>query len=230
MTDIALLILASLSLIGLVFVIFLFLKLSQKFENLKLDISTTFKEKDQIAVLSSATEQDLISIKENIVSFTKQLQEYLNNSMSKIREDTKKTADLLENLNSIVDQKDKDLDRFKKGYDLVRLRSFVLNVVEAISFLQNRKSEFTDEKFASYVNAYEKQLLRILDDLGIQSFAPKVGDIATDVEGIEVIGATPLVEGGKPNGVSEILSQGFIMNFQDGRKEILKTAHVNVYK
>ena len=230
MTDIALLILASLSLIGLVFVIFLFLKLSQKFENLKLDISTTFKEKDQIAVLSSATEQDLISIKENIVSFTKQLQEYLNNSMSKIREDTKKTADLLENLNSIVDQKDKDLDRFKKGYDLVRLRSFVLNVVEAISFLQNRKSEFTDEKFASYVNAYEKQLLRILDDLGIQSFVPKVGDIATDVEGIEVIGATPLVEGGKPNGVSEILSQGFIMNFQDGRKEILKTAQVNVYK
>ena len=199
MTDIALLILASLSLIGLVFVIFLFLKLSQKFENLKLDISTAFKEKDQIAVLSSATEQDLISIKENIVSFTKQLQEYLNNSMSKIREDTKKTADLLENLNSIVDQKDKDLDRFKKGYDLVRLRSFVLNVVEAISFLQNRKSEFTDEKFASYVNAYEKQLLRILDDLGIQSFVPKVGDIATDVEGIEVIGATPLVEGGKPN-------------------------------
>ena len=230
MTDIALLILASLSLIGLVFVIFLFLKLSQKFENLKLDISTSFKEKDQIAVLSSATEQDLISIKENIVSFTKQLQEYLNNSMSKIREDTKKTADLLENLNSIVDQKDKDLDRFKKGYDLVRLRSFVLNVVEAISFLQNRKSEFTDEKFASYVNAYEKQLLRILDDLGIQSFVPKVGDIATDVEGIEVIGATPLVEGGKPNGVSEILSQGFIMNFQDGRKEILKTAQVNVYK
>ena len=150
--------------------------------------------------------------------------------MSKIREDTKKTADLLENLNSIVDQKDKDLDRFKKGYDLVRLRSFVLNVVEAISFLQNRKSEFTDEKFASYVNAYEKQLLRILDDLGIQSFVPKVGDIATDVEGIEVIGATPLVEGGKPNGVSEILSQGFIMNFQDGRKEILKTAQVNVYK
>ena len=230
MTDIALLILASLSLIGLVFVIFLFLKLSQKFENLKLDISTAFKEKDQIAVLSSATEQDLISIKENIVSFTKQLQEYLNNSMSKIREDTKKTADLLENLNSIVNQKDKDLDRFKKGYDLVRLRSFVLNVVEAISFLQNRKSEFTDEKFASYVNAYEKQLLRILDDLGIQSFVPKVGDIATDVEGIEVIGATPLVEGGKPNGVSEILSQGFIMNFQDGRKEILKTAQVNVYK
>lgn len=230
MTDIALLILTSLSLLGLVFVIFLFLKLSQKFENLKLDISTAFKEKDQIAVLSNATEQDLTNIKEKIVSFTQQLQEHLNNSMGKIREDTKKTADLLENLNSIVDQKDKDLDRFKKGYDLVRLRSFVLNIVEAISFLQNRKSEFIDEKFASYVNAYEKQLLRILDDLGIKSFVPKVGDIATDIEGIEVIGATPLIEGGKPNGVSEILSQGFVMNFQDGRKEILKTAQVNVYK
>ena len=73
-------------------------------------------------------------------------------------------------------------------------------------------------------------VLRILDDLGIHSFIPKVGDIATDVEGIEVIGTTPLVEGGKPNGVSEIVSQGFIMNFQDGRKEILKTAQVNVYK
>ena len=230
MTDIALLILTSLSLLGLIFVIFLFLKLSQKFEHLKLDITTAFKDKTEVAVLSSNAEKDLISIKENIVSFTKQLQEYLNNSMGKIREDTKKTADLLENLNSIVNQKDKDLDRFKKGYDLIRLRSFVLNIIEAISFLQNRKSEFTDEKFASYVNAYEKQLLRILDDLGIQSFVPKVGDIVTDVEGIEVIGSTPLKEGSKPNGVSEILSDGFIMNFQDGRKEILKTSQVNVYK
>ena len=230
MTDIALLILTSLSLLGLIFVIFLFLKLSQKFEHLKLDISTAFKDKTEVAVLRSDAEKDLISIKENIVSFTKQLQEYLNNSMGKIREDTKKTADLLENLNSIVNQKDKDLDRFKKGYDLVRLRSFVLNIIEAISFLQNRKSEFTDEKFASYVNAYEKQLLRVLDDLGIQSFVPKVGDIVTDVEGIEVIGSTPLKEGSKPNGVSEILSDGFIMNFQDGRKEILKTSQVNVYK
>ena len=230
MTDITLLILTSLSLLGLIFVIFLFLKLSQKFEHLKLDFTTAFKDKTEVAVLSSNAEKDLISIKENIVSFTKQLQEYLNNSMGKIREDTKKTADLLENLNSIVNQKDKDLDRFKKGYDLIRLRSFVLNIIEAISFLQNRKSEFTDEKFASYVNAYEKQLLRILDDLGIQSFVPKVGDIVTDVEGIEVIGSTPLKEGSKPNGVSEILSDGFIMNFQDGRKEILKTSQVNVYK
>ena len=206
MTDIALLILTSLSLLGLIFVIFLFLKLSQKFEHLNLDITTAFKDKTEVAVLSSNAEKDLISIKENIVSFTKQLQEYLNNSMGKIRDDTKKTADLLENLNSIVNQKDKDLDRFKQGYDLVRLRSFVLNIIEAISFLQNRKSEFTDEKFASYVNAYEKQLLRILDDLGIQSFVPKVGDVVTDVEGIEVIGSTPLKEGSKPNGVSEILS------------------------
>ena len=230
MTDITLLILTSLSLLGLIFVIFLFLKLSQKFEHLNLDITTAFKDKTEVAVLSSNAEKDLISIKENIVSFTKQLQEYLNNSMGKLRDDTKKTADLLENLNSIVNQKDKDLDRFKQGYDLIRLRSFVLNIIEAISFLQNRKSEFTDEKFASYVNAYEKQLLRILDDLGIQSFVPKVGDIVTDVEGIEVIGSTPLKEGSKPNGVSEILSDGFIMNFQDGRKEILKTSQVNVYK
>ena len=201
MTDIALLILASLSLIGLVFVIFIFLKLSKKFENLKLDISNAFKDKTEVAVLNINAEKDLMSIKENIVSFTKQLQEYLNNSMGKIREDTKKTADLLENLNSIVNQKDKDLDRFKKGYDLVRLRSFVMNIIEAISFLQNRKSEFIDEKFASYVNAYEKQLLRILDDLSIQSFIPKVGDIVADVEGIEVIGSTPLKENSKPNGV-----------------------------
>ena len=140
MTDIALLIISSLSLLGLVFVIFLFLKLSQKFKNLKLDISTAFKDKTEVAVLNSNAEKDLISIKENIVSFTKQLQEYLNNSLGKIREDTKKTTDLLENLNSIVNQRDKDLDRFKKGYDLVRLRSFVLNIIEAISFLQNRKS------------------------------------------------------------------------------------------
>ena len=230
MTDIALIILASLSLIGLILVLFLFLKLSQRFEDLKLDIATAFKDKNEYSVLSKNSEQDLLSIKENISSFTKQLQEYLNNTMGKIRDDTKKTSDLLENLNSIVDQKDKELVRFKNGYDLVRLRSFALNVVEAITFLQNRKSEFTDEKFVSYISAYEKQLERVLDDLGIQKYSPKLGELSTETEGIEVIGSTPLSENSKTNCISEIISNGFLINFQDGRKEILKSAQVNVYK
>lgn len=230
MTDIVILILASLSLIGLILVIFLFIRLSQRFEDMKLDIATAFKDKDQYGVLSKNSEQDLLSIKENISSFTKQLQEYLNNTMGKIRDDTKKTSDLLENLNSIVDQKDKELVRFKNGYDLVRLRSFALNVVEAITFLQNRKSEFIDEKFVSYISAYEKQLERVLDDLGIQKYSPKLGELSTDTEGIEVIGSTPLSENSKPNCISEIISSGFLINFQDGRKEILKSAQVNVYK
>ena len=106
-------------------------------------------------------------MKSNFVSFTKQLQEYLNKTMTSVKEDTKKTSDLLESLNSIVIEKDKELERFKKGYDLVRMRSFVMNIIEALSFLQNRKSEFTDQKFSSYVSAYEKQLLRILDDLSM---------------------------------------------------------------
>ena len=71
-------------------------------------------------------------------------------------------------------------------------------------------------KSLQVMSMHTKNNLKILDDLGIQSFVLSY-DIATDVEGIEVIGATPLVEG-EPNGVSEILSQGFIMNFQDGRK------------
>lgn len=230
MTDIVLLILTSLSIIGLIFVIYLFLKLSQKFELLRSDLFTTLKDKDQVSVLSQKSEEDLQSVRENIVVFTKQLQDYLNNTIGKIREDVKRTSDLLESLNSIVNQKDLDLDRYKKGYDLVRLRSFVINVIEAVSFLQNRKSEFTDQKFKSYVDAYEKQLLRILNDLSIKAFAPKIGDRVTDLEGIEVIGSSPTSEPNQSNCVSEILSDGFIMNFQDGRKEILKTAQVNVYK
>lgn len=230
MTDIALLILTSLSLIALVFVIFLFIKLSQKFEYLKSNLYTTLKDKDQVSVLTQQSEQDLISIKENIVTFTNKLQEYLNSTVGKIREDSKKTSDLLENLTSIVKQKDIELDRFKKGYDLIRLRSFVINVIEAISFLQNRKAEFTDEKFVSYVNAYEKQLFRILNDLSIQTLSPRVGELATDIDGIEVIGSTPLTDNSKPNSISEVVSDGFVMNFQDGRKEILKSAQVNVYK
>ena len=126
-------------------------------------------------------------MKSNFVSFTKQLQEYLNKTMTSVKEDTKKTSDLLESLNSIVVEKDKELERFKKGYDLVRMRSFVMNIIEALSFLQNRKSEFTDQKFSSYVNAYEKQLLRILDDLSINSYSPKKGTPVADIEGIEVI-------------------------------------------
>ena len=229
-TDTILLILSSLSLLGLIFVIYLFFKLSNKVDNAKSDIAFAFKDKNHIAVLKENSEKDLITIKENITSFTKQLQEFLNNSLGKIREDGRKTSELLENLNSIVDKKDKDLDRFKQGYDLVRIRSFVLNIIEALVFLQNRKSDFTDEKFSSYINVYEKQLLRILDDIGIQSFSPKIGEIATEVEGIEVVGSTSLSDKGRSNCISEILLKGFVMNFQDGRKEVLKTAQVNVYK
>ena len=169
-------------------------------------------------------------MKSNFVSFTKQLQEYLNKTMTSVKEDTKKTSDLLESLNSIVIEKDKELERFKKGYDVVRMRSLVMNIIEALSFLQNRKSEYTDQKFSSYVSAYEKQLLRILDDLSINSYSPKKGTPVADIEGIEVIDSVESLEEGKQNCVAEVINDGFVMNYQDGRNEILKAAQVKVFR
>lgn len=229
-SEIGLIVISSISLFILFYVIFLFSRLSRSFEYLKSDIENAFKEKSEVAVLTKKSEEDLVNMKSNFISFTKTLQEYLTKTMTSVKEDTKKTSDLLESLNSIVIEKDKELERFKKGYDLVRMRSFVMNIIEALSFLQNRKSEFTDQKFSSYVNAYEKQLLRILDDLSIQKFSPKLGDISTEIEGIEVLESIPTIENNKSNTVAEVVAEGLVMVFQDDRKEVLRPAQVKVYK
>ena len=165
MTEIAILVLTAFSFISIAFVIFLFLKLSNKFQSMSIDLNNAFKGKDQISILTKKSEDDLNALNEKFVSFTKQLQEFLNKSLGSIREDSKKTSDLLEDLNNIVNEKNQELDRFKKGYDLVRMRAFVLDIINAISFLQNNRSRFSDNSFIEYLNAYESQLLQILNKI-----------------------------------------------------------------
>ena len=229
-SEIAILVLSTLSFVSVVFVIFLFLKLSNKFDSMNIDLNNAFKNKEQISILSKKSEDDLNSLNEKIVSFTKQLQEFLNKSLGNIREDSKKTSDLLEDLNNIVNEKNQELDRFKKGYDLVRMRAFVLDIINAISFLQNNRSRFSDNNFIEYLNAYESQLLQILNNLSIQKFSPNIGDITTNIEGINVIDSVPAENDQKTNSVAEIVSAGFQIDFKDGRKEILKPAEVKVFK
>ena len=228
--EIAILVLSALSFVSVVFVIFLFFKLSNKFDSMNIDLNNAFKDKEQISILSKKSEDDLNSLNEKIVSFTKQLQEFLNKSLGNIREDSKKTSDLLEDLNNIVNEKNQELDRFKKGYDLVRMRAFVLDIINAISFLQNNRSRFSDNNFIEYLNAYESQLLQILNNLSIQKFSPNIGDITTNIEGIDVIDSVPAENDQKSNSVAEIVSAGFQIDFKDGRKEILKPAEVKVFK
>ena len=229
-SEIAILVLSTLSFVSVVFVIFLFLKLSNKFDSMNIDLNNAFKDKEQISILTKKSEDDLNSLNEKIVSFTKQLQEFLNKSLGNIREDSKKTSDLLEDLNNIVNEKNQELDRFKKGYDLVRMRAFVLDIINAISFLQNNRSRFSDNNFIEYLNAYESQLLQILNNLSIQKFSPNIGDITTNIEGINVIDSVPAENDQKTNSVAEIVSAGFQIDFKDGRKEILKPAEVKVFK
>lgn len=229
-SEIAILVLSTLSFVSVVFVIFLFLKLSNKFDSMNIELNNAFKDKEQISILSKKSEDDLNSLNEKIVSFTKQLQEFLNKSLGNIREDSKKTSDLLEDLNNIVNEKNQELDRFKKGYDLVRMRAFVLDIINAISFLQNNRSRFSDNNFIEYLNAYESQLLQILNNLSIQKFSPNIGDITTNIEGINVIDSVPAENDQKTNSVAEIVSAGFQIDFKDGRKEILKPAEVKVFK
>ena len=229
-TENAILVLAALSFISIAFVIFLFLKLSNKFQSMSIDLNNAFKGKDQISILTKKSEDDLIALNEKFVSFTKQLQEFLNKSLGSIREDSKKTSDLLEDLNNIVNEKNQELDRFKKGYDLVRMRAFVLDIINAISFLQNNRSRFSDNSFIEYLNAYESQLLQILNNLSIQKFSPNIGDITTNIEGINVIDSVTAENDQKTNSVAEIVSAGFQIDFKDGRKEILKPAEVKVFK
>ena len=228
--EIAILVLSALSFVSVVFVIFLFLKLSNKFDSMSIDLNNAFKDKEQISILTKKSEDDLNSLNEKIVSFTKQLQEFLNKSLGNIREDSKKTSDLLEDLNNIVNEKNQELDRFKKGYDLVRMRAFVLDIINAISFLQNNRSRFSDNNFIEYLNAYESQLLQILNNLSIQKFSPNIGDVTTNIEGINVIDSVPAENDQKTNSVAEIVSAGFQIDFKDGRKEILKPAEVKVFK
>ena len=80
-SEIAILVLSTLSFVSVVFVIFLFLKLSNKFDSMNIELNNAFKDKEQISILSKKSEDDLNSLNEKIVSFTKQLQEFLNKSL-----------------------------------------------------------------------------------------------------------------------------------------------------
>ena len=56
--EIAILVLSALSFVSVVFVIFLFLKLSNKFDSMNIDLNNAFKDKEQISILSKKSEDD----------------------------------------------------------------------------------------------------------------------------------------------------------------------------
>ena len=51
-SEIAILVLSTLSFVSVVFVIFLFLKLSNKFDSMNIELNNAFKDKEQISILS----------------------------------------------------------------------------------------------------------------------------------------------------------------------------------
>ena len=64
MAEIAILVLTVLSFISIAFVIFLFLKLSNKFHSMSIDLNNAFKDKDQISILTKKSEDDLNALNE----------------------------------------------------------------------------------------------------------------------------------------------------------------------
>jgi len=120
-----------------------------------------------------------------------------------------------------VDKKDKEIERFKKGYDYVVFKRFV-----------GRYLRLHKELSSMVIDAPENQDLKdaliLLEDAiyecGVQKYLPVLGSNYAETEGLENDPPTvPVSEGSEPYQIVEVLEPGFRLELPDGYDYLRKS-------
>ncbi len=132
-------------------------------------------------------------IKENKKS-NEELINYLNNQYKDAKSIIKEVDDKIKPFEKVAREKNDELKEYKKGYDYSRNKSIIDGVIETIESIEKaeKKINFTDEVLESYFLTTKEKLMIVLNNSGVESFAPKENTSSLDDHSCEVDAVTEI--------------------------------------
>ena len=171
-------------------------------------------------------------IKENQKS-NEELINYLNNQYKDAKSIIKEVDDKIKPFEKVAREKNDELKKYKKGYDYSRNKSIIDGVIETIEFIENseKKINFNDEVLKQYFLTTKEKLLIVLNNSGIESFAPKKNTPSLDDHSCEVDIETEITnEKNKNNLIFSTLRKGYKIKTAENEIIYIKKALVKVFE
>jgi hypothetical protein len=184
--------------------------------------------------------------KDQLISFPESLQDQFENLRENLKKQinlnqevaksvTKKYDEIFESFSALqtsLNQKDKEIERLKKGYDLQILKKYVIKLMRVAdtcnAIIQDPKVSNETKNETTFIL---ESLHDLLEDLGIEKYTIKAGVSTTSEE----FGLPPANEWVKVNTdkkaqvfkVKKTITEGYFINAET--KEVLKYPKIEVY-
>ena len=187
----------------------------------------------------------------NLIEFPKETKERIDNFIHQINDHNKELKSFLmkehqsaKNIITDIDEKiapfekvarekNDELKEYKKGYEYSRNKALIDGIIETIIFIENAENKInsSDEIVKSYFQSTKDKLLIILNNSGIEPFAPNLNTQSLDHHGCEVDINTELtMDKSKNNLIHSVVANGFKLTLKDSDTHYIKKALVKVYE
>tara|TARA_Y100000996_G_scaffold12632_1_gene9966 strand:- start:315 stop:1532 length:1218 start_codon:yes stop_codon:yes gene_type:complete len=195
----------------------------------------SFSDKENLEVLLPEHFHELMTSFQDSI---KNLDSSMSNNTVKFRELERMSLDKMEDISNTVIQfknsiniKDKEIERFKEGYDLKIYKNFIKKFIAIKESFDNvKKGDYSDDVLKIFTNL-ENRFLDAFDDCEVEEFKAEIGksvkDYLADDLSIEFVKPLNATSGGT---IKEVISVGYRSKKPDGSYLIIKPTKVIAYK
>lgn len=151
-------------------------------------------------------------------------------SNQKLETNLHENSQLLKDFQTITKDASEELKAYKEGYDLVKSRGMVLNLINLMEFTKSalEKCKDSDEKSKNYLNAIKDKIEIFLNNFGVEEYLPEVGE-NIDQTGCVVKETETTDRPDKIDTILQVLKPGFMMSLDEADQIIIKEAEVKAY-
>ena len=141
--------------------------------------------------------------------------------------------DLLETYKKVIDEKTKELNKYKEGGELLKHKGLFISLIDILDFINkfSSSSNNLDEKTKNYITAIHDKLEIVLTNSGVEKFSPEINKNI-----LEINGCSPTIETkktkdkNKVNLISSIIKPGYRLQTKENEFIVLKNSEVKVYE
>jgi molecular chaperone GrpE (heat shock protein) len=152
-------------------------------------------------------------------------------SLSSLRENIKEMIEVHMKLQSTLDQKEDEINRYKEGYDAKIFHNFLLRftIVD-----QSINDYIGDNGISEEVRDVLKNIQEVMEDAlaecGVESFSPEIGGDYRSAEGVaDNPKKVDTDDESKHFAIAEVFGEGYRRKIDDGGYKIITQAKVSVY-
>ncbi len=141
--------------------------------------------------------------------------------------------DLLETYKKVIDEKTKELNKYKEGGELLKQKGLFISLIDILDFINkfSSSSNNLDEKTKNYITAIHDKLDIVLTNSGVEKFSPEINKNI-----LEINGCSPTIETkktkdkNKVNLISSVIKPGYRLQAKENEFIVLKNSEVQVYE